>query len=441
MKKITWLSVAATVLSCWAARISCLADITITPPDVPIIGPWNHWVGHYCSVGSCAEFCLTRTHYYNHIDAPAVGSDFDNAFAREYGPAGEWTRAPWNGAPWTLVERTPLNGTLTVNQYAPVLCTDRTGAVNHCVHGATLVMDYNPLGAFPVGDVRFVQSLTVSGWGCGYNGYVAPLPGGLGFPAGAPGIDPQPDHNFNVWFASRPFYPNWGRANNHFEDVPRTGCFGGASCNRAICARPICAWTTSFETYVARNVSDAAGNKIEIHDGLAWGFDSVCLGGPNQRNGAPAGGANPGASVSYNPATRVLSVGNSTIDVLNLDGSSTMDPAFAGDPIFGATISVSDFTFLGEGDGAYVFAGGTYTISKGGTTFFQAEVPYLLIDEDSLYTDDLYAPFVNPVFNLSANSAWLAAFESASREEDFYPEFRRCTAKPTRGMFGRQPRL
>jgi hypothetical protein len=77
-----------------------------------------------------------------------------------------------------------------------------------------------------------------------------------------------------------------------------------------------------------------------------------------------------------------------------------------------------------EGDGAYIFEGGKYTISKNGIVFFEADIPYLLIDEDSLYEDDLYAPFVNPLFDLNQGSAWLAAYEQCYSEGIFGSEFR-----------------
>jgi hypothetical protein len=69
----------------------------------------------------------------------------------------------------------------------------------------------------------------------------------------------------------------------------------------------------------------------------------------------------------------------------NLKNSTFADPAFASDPTLNhATIQVTGLTKEGASGTGFLFAGGTMTISGGGTTFFTAAIPQLLVDDAGL---------------------------------------------------------
>lgn len=411
-------------LLCPAMQSFCLGNIKITPPAG--LHTWNYEVSCHCPAppGGCSDICITTAYPYSYLAPPTANSDVNKVFVRDYGGTEQ--------GGWKLLMSTPWNGDLTVTQYQPLVCRgpknkDNYDKVNHtwpdgwvashCHHGTILEMSYEPDFEEPTAtSVNVLQYIQITGWGCGRDVLMELLNN----PAGGKSIDPAPHQQD----PPNPLYPFvWADSGKAwYLDVPGSGCNNLAHCDRRVCPqRGLCKWEVFFETYL---VSVDFENNISVHDGIRWGYESVCMGGPNPKNGAPVVRANPGASINYDPLTEMLSIGNSVIDILNLDGSDVMDANFADDPIYGATISMSDFSFKMDADGAYIFEGGKYTISKDDVVFFEADVPYLLIEEDSNYTDNLYAPFVDPVFNLDAGSAWLAAYEQYYWGSDFYPEFR-----------------
>lgn len=436
---------------CLAVQAPCWANIRI---NMDPAGSFDLATGHYCpaSAGRCPDYCFTVAYIpwllpsLTRVDPPPVTNpptpgSFDAIFNQKCG--GEWT----------IGNRNVWNGTLTINRFEAFVCEDRwtaealtagfgipTAPVQgvHCLHGVDLRMNYTPAAGDNVaaGDVRFVQRIQWWGNGCGVK-------------------DPHRDVIDSR--DKQPFYPRLQRWQDipgvrKYVDAPQSGCAippnpridpvtgrpipyaPQNNCPNAQCSDRGCFFGFNMTTYLA---NDAGGNVANIHDGMYWGEVAGCLPGPNPRiappgERAPAGGVMDSPAVSYDPVTEVLSFEDDFLNVLNLDGGTAMDPIFANDPILGATISVPDFHLLMGEDGAYVFIGGKFSISKDDITFFEADIPTLLVDDDAMgaYTDSMYGVFENAIFDLTQGSAWLAAYASLFDSPYFVPELRASTVSP-----------
>lgn len=424
-RKLFWVAIIVVSLVATLPVAPARANITITPDDIPLFGPWSHFAADICpspdpACGAC--YCFTRTSYYGRIDSPAAGSAFDRDMQRDY---AAWT---WNSplnppVPPPVPPLQNRSGTLTVRNWQPIVCEWLRADPNpnpgslHCWHGAQLIAEYTPDVANGENAVyRFVQHMDhwqglgglnwgpQCNWGIAANGGAHPTTH----------IDP---------LAGGPFYTaRWG--DNVFRDTPERGCRAtdGPCLTSPICPAP-CRWGATFQTYVAEETGPTS---MIVYDGIEWGFTAYCVPGPNVREGAPAGGANPGAALHFDPVSRTLAFADSTLDVLNLDGSGTMDPAFAGDPILGATISIDDFQFVGGDAGVYVLEGGEMRIEKDGVVYVRAAIPLLLVDDQARgeFTDNMFGDFIDMQFDLGHGSAWLEAYQQSAGISDQRQEFR-----------------
>ena len=113
------------------------------------------------------------------------------------------------------------------------------------------------------------------------------------------------------------------------------------------------------------------------------GKPGIILVGNGTDNAPRTGTTNP-SQISFDSGTGSLSFTDTTIDFANLVGDDSLDPVFSLDPLRGATISTSSFTLDGPSGNGFLFSGGSMTISKGSHTFLSADIPMLLIDDDSL---------------------------------------------------------
>ena len=131
---------------------------------------------------------------------------------------------------------------------------------------------------------------------------------------------------------------------------------------------------------------------------------------PSVPTGASTNGTS-GKSLSFDEATGALSLSPFLLTAAYIASAlgpldtSHIDPAFAVDPVLGATVAVSPF-FLGQrfDDGRIAFGGfdGVVTISKGADVLLTAFVPTLMFDPF------LEVPFYAPLQVLEVNSmpAW-----------------------------------
>lgn len=444
MKNLTLMLFCITVLIFFANSQS-LANIKIEVDANHV----NYLDVHYCPAGPgrCSDLCYTLAKpigQLSRIDPPppsgpppAPGS-FDSIFDRDCSPL------------WSIGARFAWDGTLTITRYEAVLCENRRSSYDsngvyhpewnipdlHCIHGVQLEMAYTPAstdkagGGVPIGpgNVEFIQRFRASG------------------KEGSCGLWPPEWRDFidtgSAAVPRPPYYPSWGTTPDgtakRFVDIPESGCVitwngipTGHNCGDSVCSTRGCRWEWTIDTYLANDAIGAA-NTADIHDGITWGMEAGCVPGANPREGAPAGGKkpeSPGVTVAYDPISEILSFGDSLMNVLNMDGGTEMDPTFANDPILGATISAPDFHLFIGGDGAFVFEGGKFTISKDAITFFEADIPTLLVDDDAMgiYTDSMYGVFENAVFDLTQGSAWLAAYAALFDSANFVPEFRAST--------------
>jgi hypothetical protein len=388
-------------------------------------------VMHCCTPsadGQHRDYCVTTTSDISQIGPPVKSGEtgsFDEVFYDDYGDEE-------NGG-WTINDgRFAWDGTLQIEQYFPIVCKNFRNDIDGiplyaevcCIHGARLRMNYTPGpsdSVANVSDVQFIQRFVVTGSGCG--------------------VQPPFDEIDTAGNPISPFYPDWGctkdAAGNDvakiYQDTPESGCAlppTNSDCAHSRCSTRGCDWVETIYTYLADKTPGPL-NDVRIHDGIFWQIHSECVPGPNPKKGAPEERAGSGSAVSYDPVSKILSFGDALVESLNLDGSGQMDPAFANDPILGATVSISDFELLVGGDGAYVFTGGKYTISKNDIVFFEASIPTMLIDDEgqSLFSDNIYGVFEDPIFDLTQGSQWLADYQQLW-DSDFVGEFRASTAMP-----------
>jgi hypothetical protein len=149
----------------------------------------------------------------------------------------------------------------------------------------------------------------------------------------------------------------------------------------------------------------------------------------NSKNNAPQAQHSNSSQVSYDPTSGTLSFGDAGIDILNLNGLNMMDPAFANDPILGATISFTGFTLANQEGGGYYFEDGSLVVSKAGTTYFQADVPWLFVDDDARaeFGDNLFGELSQIQADLDLGSAWLQEYVDFFTNTPYWAEFRANT--------------
>jgi len=147
--------------------------------------------------------------------------------------------------------------------------------------------------------------------------------------------------------------------------------------------------------------------------------------------GGPTARHKKSCQVTYDAAAGTLGFSDCTIDVLDADGSGVMDPAFASDPILGATIRLSEMTFSDGGEWGYYFTGGTLeVIGDGDVTFLTADIPWLFVNDDARGTfgDNIYGEFENLQAADGHGSAWLSAYmDYCDTHPEHAPEVRLCT--------------
>ncbi len=182
----------------------------------------------------------------------------------------------------------------------------------------------------------------------------------------------------------------------------------------------------------------AAGGPVDfiwqaIHVGNG---DAIPKPEKNPTTGAPRAGARDSPLMTFDAATGRLSFTDATINSANLLGDESLDPAFASDPLIGATIRVTDFTLSGPQNGGFLFTGGTLSIFKDDRTFLTAEIPELLIDDEGLepFGVNIFGPLgitdIDVPFDLS-ESPWLDHFlDFWGDQEQFPPELFGRTATP-----------
>lgn len=115
------------------------------------------------------------------------------------------------------------------------------------------------------------------------------------------------------------------------------------------------------------------------------GHDKGC---PNKRKGGSIKAAranSPGSTLSYNALTGILSFDIGPVTLLDNDGATSeqTDPAYAGDPVLNAQISITNLEFQGiNEDGLYEFSGGTVSlIDPNGYFDFEASFEKYVIDD------------------------------------------------------------
>jgi hypothetical protein len=429
----------AAVCSCLSVGTSARAVIRIV--DAPSVNPWP-----VCDCSACERCQTILTPFYGvtHIDPPAIAlpapeGSFADAFSTAY-------------RSWTLARPpAPLGGTITVTMSDAHVCDPyindprpagaRTSGV-HCKHGAELRMSYAPgPGETPpvvqradgtqlvLPEIHWIQKATWDGYGCTPQGpknridatspthvpyYSWPIGNYLDAPqAGCARLNTQPQP------------PTWSSRCR----VPGSGCPGP------------CRWKMEFETYVCYGTPGGTANPtgtVMVFDGVRWGLTALCNARPNPTAPATTGGVTKCPEVHFDPGTGALRFTDSVLDVLNLDGSRDMDAAFAGDPLMGATISLSDFTLFASGPDNTVLDGGVFRIHKNGVTYFEADLPNLIVDDDAIgeFGDNLFGQFGNPRFYHTDESPWLAAYEQTYlNRPDLLSEFRGRTSSPIEDSF------
>ena len=143
---------------------------------------------------------------------------------------------------------------------------------------------------------------------------------------------------------------------------------------------------------------------------------------PNGNRGAPEGGDRRNNGMSFDAATDKLSFTSATIDSANLVGNGTLDPAFANDPILGATISVTNLALAGPAGSGFLFTGGSMNVTKGGTTFLSADIPELLIQDRTGFEFNWWAPLVvTDIAEDFGGSKWLEEHWVYSIDNPIFP--------------------
>ncbi len=135
--------------------------------------------------------------------------------------------------------------------------------------------------------------------------------------------------------------------------------------------------------------------------------------GPN-----PLGlGDPPASAVRFDADTGTLSFRAGTIDVLDQQGglSGGIDPRYAGDPVLGATLQISDITLEGQDEiGRFLFSGGTVSLTDPNGEFgLTAEFPGYAIGDTSksVLLDSFGLLFDGGTFDsLETHSLWLQDF-------------------------------
>ena len=142
--------------------------------------------------------------------------------------------------------------------------------------------------------------------------------------------------------------------------------------------------------------------------------------------------------MSFDAGTGTLSFSDAEIDFANLVGDESLDPIFWGDPILGATISVTDFVLSGALGSGFLFTGGTMTISSGSTTFLAADIPELLIDDGGLLPFGLnwWGPLeFTDIASDFGESLWLESYWTTLVDSDmFFSELMGQTEIPVTGL-------
>jgi len=141
-------------------------------------------------------------------------------------------------------------------------------------------------------------------------------------------------------------------------------------------------------------------------------------------------------AMTFDASTGTLSFEDSAIDFLNLAGDTSMNPAFASDPLLGATISVDNFQLAGPEGSGFLFTGGTMTISNNGMTLFSADVPELLIDDSATpsFGLNIFAPLGIGAIDLSDSPFLTDYFNYWDNHPDFPPELMGQTVAPVTDM-------
>ena len=136
-------------------------------------------------------------------------------------------------------------------------------------------------------------------------------------------------------------------------------------------------------------------------------------------------GSRDNPTVSYDKDTQLLSFAPGVINMADRMGglSGAVDPLFAGDPVVGATLAISEIQFFGmQLDGSALFSGGTVTISNGLETFLTGSFssyriqnttrsPILdsfgILEDLSLNSNGLESPFLESLYQDAKGSRFL----------------------------------
>lgn len=128
-------------------------------------------------------------------------------------------------------------------------------------------------------------------------------------------------------------------------------------------------------------------------------------------------------AVLYDPERGTLALSEPLIRVLNADGSNWDDPRYGGDPLHNAVLSFSELTLHEMTPDGIWFRDGLMAIHDYQSIYFEAEIPWLWIDEQAKETHgvDMFADLDETVFDLDLGSDWLRDFVAAYQHQFAWP--------------------
>jgi hypothetical protein len=155
----------------------------------------------------------------------------------------------------------------------------------------------------------------------------------------------------------------------------------------------------------------------------------------NGTKNAPKAGEDHSVQMSFDATTGTLSFTEAVINYANLKGDTSLDPAFASDPMLGASLQITDLKLIGPSGKGVLFADGTMTISQGGQTLLAATMPELLIDDtaSSTFGHNIFAPLGISEIH-TAQSPFLSSYDLFQNETTFTPELFGQSITPVTSM-------
>ncbi|GCA92428.1 hypothetical protein MAE30S32_10800 [Microcystis aeruginosa 11-30S32] len=134
-------------------------------------------------------------------------------------------------------------------------------------------------------------------------------------------------------------------------------------------------------------------------------------------------------TVSFNSTTNRLSFSSGVINSADLAGgfSNSIDPLFVGDPLFGATINVTDLMYGGvTANGLHYFDPGVLTITKDNETLLEAAFDLYWLDstlEDNNPIIDSFTILLTPTINNTIGSTLLDQLNDIAYGGEYFLDF------------------